>query len=109
MRSHQLRRLAKSVERLQRSMSRAGRTYGGKVSIGDIGKKITSRSEIKKELIYRYQTLTFFAEIHQLNLRLVYDFFGGRNNNRSTIEALQSEGFKSIPLVGRTLGQKVAA
>lgn len=68
-----------------------------------------SRKQIRKEIVYRYESLTQFAIRHSLNVRLVYDFFGGRNNNRSTIEALQSEGFKSIPLVGRTLGQKVAA
>lgn len=65
-----------------------------------------SRKQIKKELIYRYESLTNFAFQYGLNVRQVWEFVGGRNNNKKVLEALKSEGFTNINPIGGSRIQK---
>lgn len=70
-----------------------------------------TRKEIKKEILYRHNTLREFSESTKpvLNYRLVSDFFRGLNNNQRIIATLEKEGFKKIPLIGVNASRKVAA
>ncbi|EQA70033.1 hypothetical protein [Leptospira noguchii] len=60
---------------------------------------IQQREEIQREIVYRYKYVSKFAKHNNLNERLTYEFFAGRNNNRRVIAALNTEGFKNIQLV----------
>ncbi|EKR45957.1 hypothetical protein LEP1GSC151_2784 [Leptospira interrogans serovar Grippotyphosa str. LT2186] len=60
---------------------------------------IKQRAEIQREIVYRYKYMSTFAKCNNLNERLTYEFFSGRNNNRRVIAALKEEGFKDIELV----------
>ncbi|WP_061278712.1 hypothetical protein [Leptospira interrogans] len=60
---------------------------------------IKQREEIQREIVYRYKYMSTFAKCNNLNERLTYEFFSGRNNNRRVIAALNEEGFKDIELV----------
>ncbi|WP_017863731.1 hypothetical protein [Leptospira santarosai] len=60
---------------------------------------IRQREEIQREIVYRYKYVSKFAKHNNLNERLTYEFFSGRNNNRRVMAALSAEGFKNIELV----------
>ncbi|WP_032914997.1 hypothetical protein [Leptospira santarosai] len=60
---------------------------------------VKQRAEIQREIVYRYKHVSTFAKRNQLNERLTYEFFSGRNNNRRVMAALSAEGFKNIELV----------
>lgn len=117
MRSFQIRRLAKAVSRLHRQTGRAGRIYGRPVSNSSTEEANQSstptRDAIKRELIYRYESLTNFAFLYGLNVRQVWEFIGGRNNNKRVLEALKKEGFENIKPIGgsriQMANQKAAA
>lgn len=50
------------------------------------------RQNAKRELIYRYESLTTCAEKAGLNYRVLIETLGGRSNNQKILQFLMKEG-----------------